>query len=168
MSNCSAALQETQRSSVFAHHLCLLDRWVNTKSAVVFSAKDASSRILCFFMHPMSFSHSPSLTWLLSVAAKVTCLSIQTVNTWLNRVFFFFFLKGETTTHRSSAGTVIKKPTAWLAKLAPAVCAFANYSFIIWAINGTFRKWQLQMETRFWISWSLKFSWWFMICHIDV
>lgn len=48
-------LQEKQRLSVFAHHLCLLARWVNTKSRVVVPAKDASSRILCF-LSPLCLS----------------------------------------------------------------------------------------------------------------
>lgn len=78
---------------------CLLARWANTKSRAVVSAKDASSRILCFLCPPcLSLFHERGggvvlpLTWLLpGYTVKSHMFTHTDSGTWLNGLFSFFF-----------------------------------------------------------------------------
>lgn len=147
--------------SVFAHHLCLLARWVNTKTRLVVPAKDASSRILCFLcplcVSPLWRGRGCWWWWWCHfVLPHMTAVGshrqghmlTRTVSgTWLN-VFFYWG------NYRSLGWLLkrsLKRANSLAAELAPAVRASANYSFIIWAINGRLRKWQTQMETSLYV-----------------
>lgn len=78
---------------------CLLARWANTKSRAVVSAKDASSRILCFLC-PVSFSLSWTGWWCRS-PSHMTAAGLHSqkshvypyrqwhLTEWV--IFFFFF-----------------------------------------------------------------------------
>lgn len=83
-----------QRFSVFAHHLCVLDRWVNTK-VVFFLLKMPLLGLSVFYspyvFHSFSLSwggHSPSLTWQLSGCSQGHMFTHTDSGTWLNGLFF--------------------------------------------------------------------------------
>ena len=127
---------------MFAHYLCLLVRWFKTKSRVVFSAKDAPSRILLvgggghsLSLSPLPLSHDCS-----RVTAKVTWLHTKTVAPdWIG-----CFYGGEPPLTRLTAGTVIKESlTARLQKTEPALCAFAKLQLYYPSY-----KWKVQEMTH--------------------